>query len=70
MKCPCCGFEGTDSWDFNVKEGQEVFIRLFNKPIQTDHENKYWDGLHPDRYDAAHLFACPKCKNVMLGDWW
>lgn len=69
MKCPCCGFEGTDRWYGDAKEGEELFIRLSDRPFETDHKNEYWDGWHPDKYNKAYLFACPKCKNVMLGDW-
>lgn len=73
IKCCNCGYEFKHDYETedDKQVGDEMFIRIdcFGKPFETDHENEYWDGWHPDKYDKAYLYACPKCKNVMLGDW-
>ena len=73
IKCCNCGYEFKDAYetDDNKQIGDKRFIRIdcVGRPFETNHENEYWDYYHSDKYDVAYLYACPKCKNVMLGKW-
>lgn len=73
IKCCNCGYEFKDAYetDDDKQVGDERFIRIdcLGRPFETNHKNKYWDGYRPDKYDVAYLYACPKCKNIMLGEW-
>ena len=75
IKCCNCGYEFKDAYrtEDNKQVGDERFIRIdcFDKPFETDHEDKdnYYYNRYADRYDKAYLYACPKCRNIMLGEW-
>lgn len=73
MKCCNCGYEFIDKWETkdNTQVGDERFVRidLFGKQFETNHENKDWCRYHLDEYDKVYLYGCPKCRNIMMGDW-
>ena len=74
MKCCNCGYEFKHDYETedNKQVGDEMFIKIdcFGKPFETDHEDEdLYYRRYEDRYNKAYLYACPKCRNVMLGDW-
>jgi len=62
MKCPACNYERDYDYVNNKPTGDEEFIHI-KSTFVIDKETRY------SRHQVVYLYACPKCKCVVLRDY-
>ena len=60
MKCPACNYERDYDYEENKPIGDESFVYI---------KGNFVVGNEMGRDELVHLYACPKCKCIILKDY-